>query len=237
MTVDRDSLDPAEFDRFRDTYENDLNRAVSFAGQDADVYMEVKADVLVDLARRHVGDPSRLDFLDVGCGTGATDRHLVSRVGSVTGVDISAGMIDRARAAVPAAAYSTYNGSRLPQDDESFDVVFAVCVVHHVPQSSWGGFVAEMMRVTRRGGLVAIAEHNPLNPVTRVIVNKCAFDEDAVLLGSRTARNLLKGTGLKPVEVRNILFVPWRTDIVERVERLLRRAPLGAQYVAAGRRV
>lgn len=236
MNTRRESLDPAEFDRFRDSYEDELNRVVGWAGQDADVYSRVKADALVELARAHVGDPHELAFLDVGCGTGATDRHLVGRVGALHGVDISTGMVERASAAVPGAEYRRYDGSRLPYEDESLDVVFAVCVVHHVPPSSWPRFVAEMTRVTRRGGIVAIAEHNPYNPVTRAVVNRCAFDEDAVLLSQRTTRRLLTQAGLEALETRNILFVPWRSQFIARAEALLRRAPVGAQYVSVGRR-
>lgn len=236
METNRESLDPAEFDRFRDSYESELNRVVSWAGQDADVYSRVKADVLIEVARGHVGDPGTLRFLDVGCGTGATDRHMIGRVGSLDGVDISGAMVERARATNPAATYQGYDGSRLPFPDESMDVVFAVCVAHHVPPSSWPHFFGEMARVTRRRGIAVIAEHNPYNPVARAIVKGCAFDEDAVLLSQRTTRRLLTSVGLTVVETRNILFAPWRTPLVERAEAALRRIPLGAQYVSVGQR-
>jgi SAM-dependent methyltransferase len=232
----RESLDPAEFDRFRDSYESELNRVVAWAGQDADVYSRVKADALLELARRHVGEPAQLRFLDVGCGIGSTDRHLVGHVGALTGVDISEAMIDRARATNPGVSYRTYDGSRLPFEDRSLDVVFAVCVMHHVPPSSWPRLVSELTRVTRTGGIVAIAEHNPYNPVTRAIVNRCAFDADAVLLSQKTSRRLLTAAGLLPIETRNILFVPWRNPFVVRAESALRRVPLGAQYVSVGLR-
>jgi SAM-dependent methyltransferase len=237
MSPENESLDPAEFDRFRDTYEEELNRVVSFAGQDADVYSRAKADAIVEVARENVGDPRTLSFLDVGCGTGATDRHLTQRVRKLYGVDISTAMTERARAANPEADYQAYDGARLPFDDRSLDVVFAVCVVHHVPPSSWPSFFGELARVTRTGGVVVIAEHNPYNPVTRAIVNRCAFDEDAVLLSPRTSRRLLTTAGLAPLETRNILFVPWRWRSVERIERLLHKAPLGAQYLSVGRRL
>jgi SAM-dependent methyltransferase len=237
MSPEHESLDPAQFDRFRDTYEEELNRVVSFARQDADVYSRVKADAIVELARTNVGEPGTLSFLDVGCGTGATDRHLAGRVRKLHGVDISTAMTERARAANPEVDYQSYDGARLPFDDRSLDVVFAVCVVHHVPPSSWPSFFGELARVTRTGGVVVIAEHNPYNPVTRAIVNRCAFDEDAVLLSPRTSRRLLTTAGLAPLETRNILFVPWRWRSVERIERLLHKAPLGAQYLSVGRRL
>ena len=61
----------------------------------------------------------------------------------------------------------------MPVPDASVDVVFAICVVHHVPPAHWGAFAAEMARVLRPGGVAAIFEHNPLNPVTRRVVSNC----------------------------------------------------------------
>jgi SAM-dependent methyltransferase len=229
--------DPAGFDRFRDSYEDELNRVVAFTGQDADVFAEAKARVLLELAHRKLGDTRHLDVLDVGCGIGSTDRYLSDHVRTLFGVDVSEGMILRASAANPSASYAVYDSVRLPFDDQSFDLVFAVCVVHHVPPTDWVPFVAEMARVTRRAGVVAIAEHNPLNPVTRRIVANCAFDDTAVLLSGRTARALLRRSGLEAVEITNTLFVPWRNGFTEGLERLVKRVPLGAQYVATGRRV
>jgi SAM-dependent methyltransferase len=236
VTNDHEHSDPAEFDRFRDSYQDELDRVVAFAGQDADVYMAAKTDALITLARRHLGDPLEIDVLDVGCGIGAAERHLLGHVRSVSGVDISAAMIDRARAAYSEASYLTYDGTRIPHDDETFGLVFASCVVHHVPTTSWGHFVAEMTRVTRRGGVVAIAEHNPWNPLTRAVVNRCAFDHDATLISQRKSRALLRSNGLDDIETRNILFLPWRGRLTDRLENLLRIVPLGAQYVVAGRR-
>src|SRR5438046_2832522 len=99
--------------------------------------------------------------LEASCGNSIHARRLDCRLGTVSGVDISTAMIERAQAANPRVNYRAYGGSRLPYPDESFDLVFAVCVVHHVPPSSWPRFVNEMARVTRRRGIVAIAEHNP----------------------------------------------------------------------------
>ena len=56
-----------------------------------------------------------------------------------------------------------------------------------------------MARVLRPGGIAAIFEHNPLNPLTRRVVSNCVFDEDAVLLRRRRARGLLRQAGLVPV--------------------------------------
>jgi hypothetical protein len=88
----------------------------------------------------------------------------------------------------------------------------------------------------RPGGVGGLAEHNPFNPLTRLAVHRCEFDEDAVLLTRRTADRLLRDAGLTPLAARYILFFPWENELLDRVEARLRRLPLGAQYVAAARR-
>ena len=47
---------------------------------------------------------------------------LMPRVGSLHGVDISEEMLAKARVNVPTAAYSWYDGEKLPFTDETFDV-------------------------------------------------------------------------------------------------------------------
>ena len=64
----------------------------------------------------------------------------------------------------------------------SFDVVFAMCVWHHIPPNQWTNFISELSRVLSQEGLLLVYEHNPLNPLTRRVVSRCAFDKDAVLL-------------------------------------------------------
>jgi hypothetical protein len=80
--------------------------------------------------------------------------------------------------------------------------------------------------------MVTILEHNPLNPATRLVVSRCEFDEDAILLGRRESERLLTDAGLAPAETAYILFFPFRNDF----ERHLSRLPMGAQYYVASSR-
>jgi SAM-dependent methyltransferase len=221
----------AEFDRFDQTYEAELDDAISFAGQEHEFYVEAKARRLLELARRRLG-PRPLHVLDVGCGVGLTDGRLLPHVESLEGVDPSPGMIERARAANPGAGYRVYDGRRLPFDDASFDVSFAICVLHHVDPADRRPLVAELGRVTRPDGLVAVFEHNPLNPLTRRVVRNCAFDDGVVLLGRGELERLFRAAGLRVEDREYLLFFPWRADALE---RRLTRLPLGAQYVVTGR--
>ena len=226
------------FDQYTDSYREAVEESISFAGGDAARYVGAKARMLIELARRHVGNPPELDALDVGCGPGETDAFLEGAFGSLHGVDLSAPMIERAAQRNPWASYSSYGeGDPLPYPDEAFDLSFAVCVFHHVPRDERPRLLAEMRRVTRRGGLVAIFEHNPWNPLTRKAVRDCPFDEDAVLLSWPEARRLVGEAGLDRVEAPFIVFFPRTSPGRERIERRLGWLPLGAQYYVAGRRI
>jgi SAM-dependent methyltransferase len=225
----------SEFDEYQDSYRSEVEAALPFGALDLDRFTKAKADILVDLARRRLGAPERLTALDVGCGTGETDRFLAGRIGELHGVDTSAALIERARSAVPEVAYRFSEGGALPYEDSTFHLAFAINVMHHVPPPEWSAFAAELARVTRAGGTVAVFEHNPLNPLTRRVVSRCAFDEDAVLLSRRRAQGLLAGVGAAALEGRYILFVPVSAGWARTIERPLRWVPLGAQYYVAGR--
>jgi SAM-dependent methyltransferase len=225
-----------EFDSYRESYEAEVQSSIDFIGQEVDYFVEAKARKLVDLTRRWLGDPSRLAALDVGCGIGATDRHLSGRFAELHGVDIAVELIERASAENPSVAYQAYDGERLPYDDARFDLVFCVCVFHHVPTARWPRFAAELARVVRPGGLVAVFEHNPFNPLTRLAVQRCEFDREAVLLSRGRATAVLRAAGLELAERRYIVFLPFGGERMEPLERRLRNLPVGAQYYVAARR-
>ena len=107
----------------------------------------------------------------------------------LAGVDVAAGMVERARRRNPWAEYRHYAaGDPIPYDDGSFDVCFTICVLHHVAAERRPALVEEMKRVCRPGGLVAVFEHNPLNPLTRKAVRDCEFDRGVKLLTAKPRR-------------------------------------------------
>lgn len=218
----------SEFDRVGDRYDELVQRSISFSGRDRGFFLEAKAERLLALARS-VGDPADLRVLDVGSGDGVLDS-LLGELPGLEGTDVAEEMLELARRANPGVRYAAGEEGRLPYEDESFDFVFTVCVLHHVAPPARPAFFAELARVVRPGGLVAVVEHNPLNPLTRLAVARCEFDEDAVLLSARETSSGLRAAGLRLAHVAHFLFFPWRWNGVERV---LRRVPLGAQYYVA----
>jgi ubiquinone/menaquinone biosynthesis C-methylase UbiE len=85
--------------------------------------------------------------LEAGCGTG----HWLQFVrGRITGVDLSAQMLGRARANAPTAALLQARAEALPFVKGSFERVFAINAHHHFLDKR--AFIVEASRVLRHGG-------------------------------------------------------------------------------------
>src|SRR5205085_12377903 len=81
----------------------------------------------------------------------------------------------------------------LPYKSEAFDLVTAVCVYHHVvSRETRLGLTSEIERVLKPGAVFCLIEHNPLNPITRLIVHRTPMDANAKLLGISESTELLK---------------------------------------------
>ena len=224
----------ADFDAYANSYDDDVNRSIGFIGAEHEFFVEAKARTLLELVRARLGAPRSVTALDVGCGPGLTDAALDGAFAKLAGVDVSPSILERAAERNAGVEYHLSDGRRLPFDDGSFDVTFAICVLHHVPPSERDSFLAEMARVTASPGIVAVFEHNPLNPLTRLAVRNCSFDHGVRLVMPGELSHRLAGTGARVTDRRFIVFIPWRSRILAAAERGLRWLPLGGQYVVAG---
>jgi len=223
-----------DFDALAPTYVTNVDESVSFTGRNSAFFANRKVGLLEQIAAKSVGELSSLSVLDVGCGTGTTSRFLVDRCQSLVGVDVSKEMLDQAAKTVPEASFTWYGGEELPFPDGQFDVVLAVCVLHHVTPAERRSFVAELHRVARPGGLVALFEHNPYNPLTRRAVSSCELDHGVVLLSQGDTRRLLQAAGVRSVRAEFLLFTPLGGRIGASIDHMLRQLPMGGQYVAYG---
>jgi arsenite methyltransferase len=94
--------------------------------------------------------------LDVACGSGATALLLARELGCETvGVDLGARAIERAPRH-PRARFLVGDAEELPLPDASFDVALSECSLCTFPDKPRA--VAEMARVVRPGGRIAIAD-------------------------------------------------------------------------------
>ena len=217
----------AIFDTHSEDYDAVTDASIAFSGIKADFFARAKAYHLLADLRKHFGKTKDLALLDIGCGIGKYFSLLRDDVGSIEGVDVSEGSLDTARRHHPDIPATLYDGRRLPFPDNSFDVAYTVCVLHHVPPTYWQGFADEMSRVVRPGGRAYIFEHNPLNPLTRKAVNDCPYDEDAVLLRPRETETLFTGHTSR---TEHILTLPAIGGLPKAIDRMFSKLPLGAQY-------
>ncbi len=92
--------------------------------------------------------------LDIGCGVGGADLVLSGMGARVTGIDIEAGLLERARRRAQQAeievVYRLVEPGPLPFDARSFDHVFTHAAIIHVPDKA--AMFAEILRVLRPGG-------------------------------------------------------------------------------------
>lgn len=221
------------FDGYRSNYRDVVQSSIDFSGLPHSFFMRAKADLLRELIAEHLG-PEKPAMLDVGCGVGSLHPLLRGIVGPLSGIDVSPDCIAQARADNRDVDYRAFDGNSFPFDDGSFDLVTAICVLHHIDPAARANFVREMRRVARPGGMICIIEHNPLNPLTRLAVMRCEFDRDATLLGVGEVRRLLAAGGLSEIDASHFLLLPWETRRARRIEAALSSVPLGAQYSAFG---
>ena len=222
------------FDDYVDSYQKEIQSSINFIGQEADFFLRLKAEKLINLVKKYFHDAAELKVLDVGSGVGLLDKYLIDNFKNIYGVDVEQGVVDRARQNNPAVNYKLYNGTSLPFDDGSIDLVFAVNVMHHVPPGNWQIFVLEMHRVLKGGGLAVVFEHNPYNPLTRMVVNRCEFDRDAILLKRKTLNKLFSSADFNIAESSYIIFFPFKGKVFRTLEKPVGWLPLGAQYYVAG---
>jgi SAM-dependent methyltransferase len=224
------------FDSYHNNYRDVVQSSIDFSGLPHSFFMRAKADVLRELIAQRLR-AEKPAMLDVGCGVGSFHPLLRGMVDRLSGIDVSSASIAQARSANNDVNYRDFDGINFPFEDARFDLVTAICVMHHVSPARWADFVREMCRVVRPGGLVCVIEHNPLNPLTRLAVSRCEFDRDAVLLGAGRTLELMSKAGLREIGTHHFLLLPWEAKPVRRIERALSGVPLGAQYAAFGTRV
>jgi SAM-dependent methyltransferase len=97
------------------------------------------------------------DVLELGCGAGIPDTRELALRFRVTGVDISAEQIRRARENVPDAEFLEADFTALELKPASFDAVAAFYSFNHVPRDLLGDLFARIHDWLRPGGLFLTA--------------------------------------------------------------------------------
>ncbi len=224
---------PAEFDEYSHDYEKLVTDPVrtSFGGGGSAFFYQRKMDLLLRFFRRRGLAPSQMSWLDVGCGRGELLELGRPHFLACAGCDPSSGMLSAAGSAIEVRPQTSPTG--IPFDSQAFDLVTAVCVYHHVIPENRPKLTSEIRRVLKPGGMFVMIEHNPLNPVTKLVVSRVPLDRDARLLSAHTARSISSGAGLRPFRTEYFLY--FAKSVYEKIgalENALIRFPLGGQYAS-----
>ncbi|HZU87610.1 MAG TPA: class I SAM-dependent methyltransferase [Anaerolineaceae bacterium] len=122
-------------------------------------------DYLEFLVRRVWRIEKPVELVEFGCGSGKMGMKLLPllpRGSSYTGLDQSAALLEKGRAMRAGTPFRMefFQGSifEAPFPDQHFDIALAHTVLMHVPRAEKA--LAEMIRVTRLGGLVITCESN-----------------------------------------------------------------------------
>lgn len=99
-----------------------------------------------------------LRVLDAGCGEGYGTQILAATAAEVVGVDLEAGVVERAAARYPSASFQPADLTSLPYPDASFDAVVSLQVIEHMRSPL--DYCAEVARVLRPGGEFICATPN-----------------------------------------------------------------------------
>lgn len=116
-------------------------------------------DELIAALRSH--QPARV--ADIACGTGILADRIERELSpeAVYGVDMSAGMLNEARARSPRVQWLTGPAEQLPFDDGALDAVVTSSAFHFFNQPA---AVREFYRVLAPGGMAAVTAMSPRLP-------------------------------------------------------------------------
>lgn len=159
----------AYYDAFAAGYDRDRDRG----------YHKLIDDQAAALVRPYAAGK---EVLEVGCGTGLILQRVADVARRAQGVDLSPGMLARARE----RGLDVIEGSAtaLPFPDASFDVAYSFKVLAHIPD--WDACMRELSRVVRPGGTIVFDIYNSRS--LRALIKRVwgpratstSFQEDAI---------------------------------------------------------
>jgi ubiquinone/menaquinone biosynthesis C-methylase UbiE len=96
--------------------------------------------------------PPEPDVLELGVGAGVRSTRRLAARGRLTGIDVSAEQLRRARERIPQATFLHADVTDVALDDETFDAVVAAYVLNHIPRDELAPLVRRIARWLRPGG-------------------------------------------------------------------------------------
>ena len=218
-----------DFEKVADKYKDLVNKSLVIPNNEVDYFAEYRAKYLL----RILGKDFYGKILDYGCGIGIMSRHIKNNFekSELHGFDISEESIKN----IPNIMKK--NGrfvTSLDKLDKDYDFAILCNVMHHVKLNERQEIIRNIFRRLKRGGNLFIFEHNPSNPLTQMVVDRCVFDKEAILLKPYECIEYMKKSGFSKEEKKYILFFPQQFAYLNKIDRYLSWLPLGAQYLVVG---
>lgn len=214
-----------EFDKYANEYDRVLGETIPDALNEDGYFAEYK----VALMATRLYDRKVTRVLDFGCGAGRSMPYLEKYFpdSEIWGYDVSPASLRVASARTPRAQFFSewdFIGSI------KFDAIIAANVFHHIPFEQRLPALIRCRASLHQDGQMFLFEHNPYNPLTRWIFERCPFDVDAEMLELKTVLNLVRQAGYQSEQHGYTLFFPRQLSFLRGLESRLKRLPLGAQY-------
>ncbi|WP_150494579.1 magnesium protoporphyrin IX methyltransferase [Roseibium aquae] len=175
-----------------------------------------REEMRLELLSRFPADLTGWRILDAGCGGGALAFELARRGAEVLGVDLSAQMIDHARAGLPEVdgpGHLTLVAGDMLGDHGRFDGVVAMDSLIHYPRDQVGAALLSLASRTTRKMVFTLAPRTPLLATMHFVGKAFPRSDRSPAIEPVTARTLLSGL------VRDPLMAGWRVGETYRVHR------------------
>lgn len=132
--------------------------AESYAALLPDASFEAPADrAMIEAFANRVMEGTVRSVVDAGCGAGRMTRLLSSLGVDVSGIDVSAGMIEAARRTCPGLGFDVAELGNLPYEDMQLGGVFAWYSIIHLAPLELPVVFAEFFRVLAPGGYALVS--------------------------------------------------------------------------------
>lgn len=156
--------------------------------------------------------------IDLGCGSGAFTRRLRPFGLAVTGLDVSSGLIARARKQARGETYLVGDIRATGLPDSSFDHILYSGVLHHFDsRSSRREALSEGMRILKPGGRLFAFDPNLHSPSMWLyrdprspLFSPHGKTENEVLLSRTQLESELADAGFSSISVRGVSGTPFR---------------------------
>ena len=223
-----------EFDKSARRYEALFKPWLRIAGSSREYFARSRLKWLSHLLSEQAITPRRV--MDFGCGTGMSLPLLVDilHAKQVIGLDTSEESLAVARESVGSRPVELVTPAKyLPQQD--LDLVFCNGVFHHIPVVERSAAVDYVYRCLRPGGIFAMWENNPWNPMQSFAMKHSEIDINAIPLPPPESHRLV-ASEFSVIRTDYLFFLPGYFSWFHPMEKWLIKVPLGAQYQVLARR-